>query len=61
MRQVVHVVAAHGDEAGDASGVQRRHDARRPAAPVVARNDCLLDVEGIHEVDEILPEGGLLS
>src|SRR5690349_9647314 len=59
-RDVLDVVAVDGHEPPYPLGEQGRSDARGSAAPVVTRQHGGLDAEHVHEVDEILPECGLL-
>jgi len=60
-RDRVHRCAAQqrrvdADDAGDALGVKLRHAPSNEAAPVVADDDRLLDLERIEQTDEVAGE-----
>ena len=46
-------IAAHGHHGLAALRPERRHDVGGPRAPIVAGDDRLLDLEGIHQGDDI--------
>ena len=59
--RVLDGVAADEDRGPHALRVKRRGDARRAAAPVVARNGETRQAERVGEVDQILPDRRLLA
>ena len=61
LRDVLHVVAAAGHQAGDAFGPKGSDDAAGPAAPVVARQGGALDAQGVEHVTQVGAEGCLLA
>ena len=58
---VLDVVPAHCDQAGDPLGRHGRRDAGRPAAPVEAAHDGAFDLECVEQVEQILAERTLLT
>src|SRR5262249_31005285 len=60
-RNVLDVVAVAGDERAHAIRPERRDDARGAAAPVVSDQHGLADIERIHQLPQIVAEGGLLA
>ncbi len=58
---VLDVVTVDGDQPFDALRPERGDDAGGAAAPVVAGEGGRWDVQGIHEVQQVLAEGGLLA
>src|SRR5271168_1374729 len=46
-------ITAHGDDRLAAFWPERRHDVGRPRSPIKARDDRLLDLESIHEGDDV--------
>ena len=60
-RDVVHVVAAAGDEPAHAFRPQRRDDAGGAPAPVIAAQDRIGDTERIHHLLQVVAERRLLA
>jgi hypothetical protein len=60
-RDVLDVIAAARNEASHAFGPEGRHDAGRPAAPVVTRHHRASNRERIHQGQEVVAEHRLLS
>src|ERR1700722_19963329 len=59
-RDVDDVVAGIRDEAGHAFRPERRGDAGRQAAPIVAGQNGALNAESVEEIDQVSAKGGLL-
>src|SRR5205814_9809323 len=59
-QRVLHVVTADGDQRADALGSEDGGDAGGAAAPVVAGEARAWDAQGVHEVEQVLADGGLL-
>ena len=59
-QRVLDVVAADRDERANAFGCQDRRDARRAPAPVVAGERGRPQREGVHELEQVLTDRGLL-
>ena len=54
-------VSAHRDQRLATLWPKRCHDVGRPRAPVESRNGCLLDLQGVHQRDDVslrLPRAG---
>jgi hypothetical protein len=58
---VLDIVAVDRDKPADPLRPQRRDDAGRPTAPIVAGEDRTLEVERVDQVAEIVTECGLLT
>jgi hypothetical protein len=54
-------IAANGNEGLAALRPERRDDVRRPCSPVIAGEDRLVDLEGIHQSDGIEGDRRLLT
>src|SRR6267142_6076179 len=54
-------ITAHGDERLATFRPERRDDGGRPRSPIETGNDCLLDLESIHQGDDVESNGRLLS
>ena len=54
-------IAAHGDERLAAFGPERRDDVGRPRSPIKTGDDRLLDLESIHQRDDVESDHGLLA
>src|SRR5882762_22673 len=54
-------ITAHDDERLATFRPERRDDGGRPCSPIEPGNDCLLDLESIHQSDDIESNGRLLS
>jgi hypothetical protein len=59
--QVVDVVAVDTDESRDQVGPEHRRDGRGTSAPVVPRDDWMVEVESLDHGDEVVGEGRLLT
>ena len=46
-------ITAHGNYPFAAFGPQRRHNIGGPRSPIKTGDDCLLDFEGIHQIDDV--------
>ena len=58
---VADQITAHGDHGLAAFRPERRDDVRRPRSPIVTGDDRLLDLERIHQGDDIDGDDRLLA